>query len=63
MMLNGLTGYESTTGYPTIALALSTDETLYISAQNLTMEQLSTIAEHITITDEATWRAHYGVTD
>lgn len=57
--INGLNGYKSTTGYPTIALAVSTDETLYISAQNLTMEQLTDIAKHITITDEATWRAHY----
>ena len=61
--INGLNGYKSTTGHPTIAIALSTDETLYISAQNLTMKQLTDIAEHITITDEASWRAHYGLTD
>ncbi len=61
--INGLNGYMSTTGYPTIAIALSADETLYIYAQNLTMEQLTDIAENITITDEATWRGHYGLTD
>ena len=61
--INGLAGYKSITGYPAIAVALSTDETLYISAQNLTMEQLTAIAEHITITNEATWRAHYRLTD
>jgi hypothetical protein len=61
--INGLNGYKSTTGNPTIALALSTDETLYIDGHNLTMEQLTDIAKHIAITDETTWRAHYGLTD
>jgi hypothetical protein len=61
--INGRPGYRSTTGDPTIALALSTDETLFIHSSTYTMDQLIAAATDITITDEATWKAHYGVTD
>ena len=61
--INGLNGYKSTTGDPTIALAITTDETLYLSTSVLTMEQLTAIANGVTITDDATWRAHYGLAD
>jgi len=61
--VNGLYGFKSATGYPTIGLALSTDETLYIYSQSLTMEQLTNLAENVTITDEASWRTSYELTD
>ncbi len=61
--INGRPGYRSTTGDPTIALALSTDETLFIHSSTYTMDQLIAAATNITITDEATWKAHYAVTD
>lgn len=57
--INSLNGYRSTVGAPTIGLALSTDETLYIYGQNLTLEQLTDLAQHVTITDEVAWRARY----
>jgi hypothetical protein len=61
--INGLNGYKSTTGDPTIALAITADETLYLSARTLTMEQLTAIAQAVTITDGASWRAHYELAD
>ena len=61
--INGLNGYKSTTGDPTIALAITSDETLYLSARTLTMEQLTAIAQGVTITDGASWRAHYELAD
>lgn len=59
--ISGRLGYRSTTGDPTIGVALSTDETLYISSTTLTIEQLMAIAENITITDEASWTSNYSI--
>ena len=63
IMINGRDGYRSTVGTPAIGLALSTDETLFVYGQDLTMAQLTDIARHVSITDEATWRALYAPAD
>lgn len=61
LTISGRLGYGSTTGNPTIGIAISADETLYISSTTLTIEQLIAIAEDITITDEASWTSQYSV--
>lgn len=57
--INGRAGYRSTTGAPTIVLALSSDETLYVHSETFTIDKLTAAAKTITITDETTWKAHY----
>jgi hypothetical protein len=61
--INGRPGYQSTAGTPTIVIGLSSDETLFVNSETFTMDQLVSVAKRITITDEATWRAHYHITD
>jgi hypothetical protein len=61
--INGLHGYRSTTGRPVIVLAPATDETLWLSSETMTFEELQGVAERVQLVDEATFRAKYNVTD
>lgn len=57
--INGRSGYRSNSGTPTIVIAISTDETLYISSTIIDIEQLTDIAQNITFVDESTWNDLY----
>jgi hypothetical protein len=53
--INGRNGYRTTSGTPTIVIAVSTDETLYISSTIVDIDQLTDIANNITLVDQSTW--------
>ncbi len=53
--INGRNGYRTTSGTPTIVIAVSTDETLYLASTIVDIEQLTDIADNITFVDESTW--------
>ena len=53
--INGRDGYRTTSGPPTIVVAVSTDESLYVASTIVDMEELADIARNITIVDESTW--------
>jgi hypothetical protein len=57
--VNGRHGYRSISGPPTVAIAVSTDETLYLTSTIVDIEQLMEIAQRVTLVDESTWVALY----
>lgn len=61
VMINGLDGYEATTGRPVIGLAVSTDETLWVSSETMSRAELTELAGQIRLVDEAAYREHYGL--
>lgn len=54
-----LNGYQSINGNALIALALNSDETLMLQSSVMSLDELTEIAGHITLTDHATWVAQY----
>lgn len=59
--VNGRPGYRAATGRSIVALALSSDETLVMSSNEMSIGELMAVAARVSFTDQATWERRYGV--